>query len=260
MLLAIDVGNTQTVIGIFEDKELISSWRISTDADKTADELIIILSDFLSLKNFSLSGIKAVAISSVVPHSTMALEDLTRRYFGFEPLVIGPGVKTGISIQYDNPREVGADRIVNAVAAYEAYGGPLIIVDFGTAATFCAVSKNGEYLGGAIAPGIEISSDALFNKAARLSRVDLQKPKTVIGKNTVSSLQSGIIYGFAGQVDAIVSRMKEEMGGKVKEVIATGGLMELVVDECKQITKRDPLLTLNGLKIIWERNVDDICR
>lgn len=260
MLLTIDVGNTQTVIGVFEDKELISSWRISTDADKTADELIIILSDLLSLRNLSLNNIKAVAISSVVPHSTMALEDLTRRYFGFEPLVIGPGIKTGISILYDNPREVGADRIVNAVAAYEIYGGPLIIVDFGTATTFCAVSKSGEYLGGAITPGIEISSDALFSKAARLSRVDLQKPKTVIGKNTVSSLQSGIIYGFAGQVDAIILRMKKEIKENVKEVIATGGLMNLVIDECKEITKRDPLLTLNGLRIIWERNMDDLCK
>jgi len=198
--------------------------------------------------------IEAVVIASVVPPIMYSLEHAIRKYFKLEPMVVGPGIKTGINIKYENPREVGADRIINAVAALELYGGPLIIVDFGTATTFCAVSSKGEYLGGVICPGIKISAEALFQKTAKLPKIDLVKPETVIGRNTVSSMQSGIIYGYVGEVDYIVRRMKKEMKDDNIKVIATGGLARLIASESETIDEINGLLTLEGLRIIYERN------
>ena len=253
MLLAIDVGNTQTVIGVFEKDSLQEHWRISTNKEETADEFAIVLNDLLLLKGLKLSNIEAVIISSVVPHCTAALQEMTLKNLKLEPLVVGPGLKTGLPILYDNPHEVGADRIVNSVAAYELYGGPVIVVDFGTATTFDVVSGQGEYLGGAIAPGIEVSTEALFSAAARLSRVDLTAPKKVIGKNTQSSVQSGVIFGSAGLVDALVNRIRQELKTDAK-VVATGGLAELMIPHCATITEINPMLTLVGLKKIYDRN------
>ena len=252
MLLAIDVGNTQTVVGAYRGPDLVGHWRISTDANKTGDELALYYQGFLMLKGLSFAGFDAVIISSVVPSATMALEQMTREYWDFGPLIIGHNVEAGIEVLIDNPMEVGSDRLVNAVAAYERYGGPSIVVDFGTATTFDAVSARGEYLGGAIAPGIEISSQALVNAAARLTRVEFHRPPAVIGKNTTWSIQSGIVFGFSGQVDRIVELMREELGGKVT-VVATGGLADVVVPECRSVQVHDPLLTLHGLRLIYER-------
>lgn len=252
MLLAIDVGNTQTVIGAYRGPDLVGHWRISTDANKTEDELALYYQGFLMLKGLSFSSFSAVIISSVVPAASMALDQMTREYWDFEPMIVGHNVDAGIRILMDTPQEVGPDRLVNAVAAFERYGGPCIVVDFGTATTFDAVSSEGDYLGGAIAPGIEISSRALFNAAARLPRVELHRPEAAIGRNTKWGMQSGIIFGFAGQVDRMVELMCEELKGKVV-VVATGGLAEVVVPECRNIQVHDPLLTLHGLRLIYER-------
>lgn len=254
MILVIDVGNTNIVLGIYEDKKLLESWRIGTEIHKTSDEYGMIINQLFSFSNYKLSYISQVVISSVVPTAMYTLQHMARKYFKCEPLVIGPGIKTGINIKYDNPKEVGADRIVNAVAAYELYGGPLIIVDFGTATTYCAVSKNGEYLGGAISPGIQISMDALFQKTAKLPKVELVKPETMICKNTISSMQAGIIFGYVGQVDYIVKRMKKELGDENAKVVATGGLAKLIATESETISIVNGLLTLEGLRIIYERN------
>lgn len=253
MLLVFDVGNTNMVVGIYENENLIKSWRISTDRDKTTDEYGMLVANLFNHSGIKLTDVTAIAISSVVPPVMPALERMCQVYFDIPPLVVGPGVKTGMPIKYDNPKEVGADRIVNAVAAFHHYGGPLIIVDFGTATTFCAISKGGEYLGGAIAPGIGISTEALFTRANKLPKIELIKPKGAICKNTVSSMQAGIIFGFVGQVDEIVTRMKAELGQQAF-VLATGGLAELITQESKTIQKIDPNLTLEGLRIIYHKN------
>lgn len=253
LLLVFDVGNTNIVVGVYSGQHLEQHWRVSTHRDQTADELAMLFLSLFQYSGLSFSSIRAVTISSVVPPLMSALSELSRRYFGVEPLVVGPGTRTGMPIKFDNPREVGADRIVNGVAAYHLYGGPVIVVDFGTATTFDVISHQGEYLGGAIAPGIGISTEALFARAAKLPRVELVKPRSVIGKNTVASMQAGIIYGFIGQVDGIVTRMKQEMG-EDSLVVATGGLAELIAPETRSITEVNPLLTLEGLRLIYERN------
>lgn len=254
MILVIDVGNTNIVLGIYEGKKLLEFWRIGTEIHKTSDEYGMSINQLFGFSGYKLSDINQVVISSVVPTAMYTLQHMARKYFKSEPLVVGPGIKTGINIKYDNPKEVGADRIVNAVAAYELYGGPLVIIDFGTATTYCAVSKSGEYLGGAISPGIQISMDALFQRTAKLPRVELVKPETVICKNTINSMQAGIIFGYVGQVDYIVRKMKKELGAEDAKVVATGGLAKLIAGESETINVINGLLTLEGLRIIYERN------
>jgi type III pantothenate kinase len=253
MLLAIDVGNTQTVIGLYTDSVLTDHWRIATVSERTSDELALVVQQFLGFHGFSFEdSITGVAIASGVPRVTAALREMVERYFGFAPLVIEPGVRTGMPILYDNPKEVGADRIANAVGAYDLYGGPSVVVDFGTANTIDAISGKGEYLGGAIFPGIEIAMDALFGRAAALRRVELVPPKNVIGKSTMESIQSGAVYGFSGQVDALVDRFVAELGEST--VIATGGLADLLIPYSRTIKHHEPWLTLHGLRIVYERN------
>ncbi len=253
MLLALDIGNTHIMIGVYDKAELVTCYRIATDRRKTSDEYGMILSALFSHDNIKFDRIRGIAISCVVPPIIGIFEELAKRYFKIEPLIVEPGIKTGMVLRYENPREIGADRIVNAVAAYERYRSSVIVVDFGTATTFCAVSEDGEYLGGIICPGIMISSEALFSHAARLPRVELVRPPTVIGRNTVRSMQSGLVYGAVGQVNEIVRRMKEEMGTAPK-VIATGGLAPLIAKEAQEIDEIDVNLTLEGLRIIYERN------
>ena len=256
MLLVIDVGNTNIVFGVYEEDQLLYDWRIATEKNRTSDEYGLLFEQIFKYHGLCPKSVDDVIISSVVPTLMHTLSAMSIKYFSKKPIIVGPGVKTGMNIKYDNPKEVGADRIVNAVAGYEKYGGPLIIVDFGTAITFCAISKEGDYLGGAITPGITISSEALFLRTAKLPKVELVKPDTVVAKNTVNSIQSGLIYGYIGLVDYIVERMMEEMKGEgeVKTVLGTGGFSSLIAKESKYLNKIDKLLTLDGLRIIYERN------
>lgn len=255
MLLAVDIGNTQTHLGVFDRDELKHEWRASTDARRTADELALLFGGFLGSADLSFSRqITGVAISSVVPRSTQELRQMTLRYFGFAPVVVEPGTKTGIAILTDNPREVGADRITNAVAAHHLFDGQaVVIVDFGTAITVDAVSAAGEYLGGAIATGVDTSATALFSATAQITRVELKAPPSVIGKSTVTSVQSGLIYGTAALVDGLVHSVIEELGGDAR-VIATGGVAATVSSYCTSIEKIEPILTLTGLRLIYDRN------
>lgn len=253
MLLVIDVGNTNMVLGVYKDTELLDHWRISTDRQRTTDEYGVLIRELFYLNDLRADDINAIIISSVVPPVVPTLERMCQRYFGLSPLLIGPGVKTGMDIRYDNPRDVGADRIVNAVAAYEKYGGPVIIVDFGTATTFCAVDAKGVYLGGSICPGIGISTEALVQRTAKLPRIELKRTDSVICRNTIESMQAGVFYGFVGQVEGIVSRMRRELDMSAR-VVATGGLAVVIAPATKTIDVVEPMLTLEGLRIIYERN------
>ena len=256
MLLVFDVGNTNMVLGVYEGTELKKHWRINTDKEKTSDEYGILISNLFQYDKVDMNSITDVIISSVVPNVMHSLENFCIKYCNKKPLIVGPGIKTGLNIKYDNPKQVGADRIVNAVAAIEKYKSPMIIIDFGTATTFCAISEKGDYLGGTIAPGIKISSEALFQRASKLPRVELAKPGTAICKNTVSAMQSGIIYGYVGLVDKKISMMKSELGGDDIKVIATGGLSVLIASETDSIDYVDKFLTLEGLRLIYDKNIE----
>jgi len=256
LILVMDVGNTNISIGVYKEDKLQHHWRLKTDVHKTEDEYAMQIKMLFMHKSLSLSDIRGIIISSVVPPIMFTLELMCKRYFAVEPLVVGPGVKTGLNIHSENPREIGADRIVNAVAAIHEYGAPLIVVDFGTATTYCYIDEKGRYLGGAIAPGISIAMEALFTKASKLPRVELARPQSVIGKNTVSSMQAGIVYGYIGQVEGIVNRMRQE-GSEGALAVATGGLAELIAKESRVIDVVDPLLTLKGLHLIYKRNQEE---
>ncbi len=253
MLLAIDIGNTEITLGVFEGEELRATWHLATRIHRVADEYAALMMNLLQHQNMKLQDIKEIAICCVVPPLLAAFVDMCRRYFSVTPLVVGAGVKTGVRIRMDNPREVGADRIVNAAAAHHLYGGPVIITDFGTATTFDVVSKDGDYLGGAIAPGVGIAAESLFIHAAMLPRVELVHPRHVIGSNTTSAMQSGIIYGYIGLVEGIVSRIQQELGEKTK-VVATGGYAELIANETSVIDTVNPDITLIGLRLIYDMN------
>ena len=255
MLLAIDVGNTETVVGVFRDDELASRWRIHTSPERTADELALLFGGFLAQEGLSFDKhVTGVVLSSVVPRATESLRDMVQRYFRFDAVVVEPGIKTGVPVLTDNPREVGADRIVNALAAFTKYGGPAIVVDFGTATTFDVVSEKGELLGAAIAPGLGVAARALFEQTARLPLVELVAPKSAIGKNTVESVQAGLVFGYAAMVDGMVERISKDLGDAT--VVATGGLAPTVIAECTTVDKHEPWLTLEGLRLIFEKNTE----
>ncbi|MEN8904863.1 MAG: type III pantothenate kinase [Clostridiales bacterium] len=254
MVFVIDVGNTNIVLGIYKGNELIDYWRMGTDKNRSADELGLFFLTLFRSQQIEIDSIDGVIISSVVPPIMYSLEHAIRKYMNKIPLIIGPGIKTGLNLKYDNPKEIGADRIVNAVAAFEIYKSPLIIVDFGTATTFCLISVKGEYLGGVICPGIKISSEALFQHTAKLPRIEIIKSNNVIGKNTVSSMQSGLINGFVGQVDYIVKKIKKESKFDKIKVVATGGLANIIAEETSEIDDVNSFLTLEGLRIIYRRN------
>lgn len=253
MLLVADVGNTNTVLGLYEGADLVHDFRVESSRGRTLDEYHVLLRALLDVAEVRRDEVRAAIVASVVPTLTETIQDAIGLAFGFEPLVVGPGIRTGMPILYENPREVGADRIVNAVAAYELVKGALIVVDFGTATTFDCVSAKGEYLGGVIAPGIQISADALFARAAKLPRVEIAKPPRVVGRNTVHSMQSGIVFGYVGLVDGIVDRVRAELGHSAA-VLATGGLARLVAPESRTIERVEDYLTLEGLRILYERN------
>ena len=255
MLLVIDLGNTNIKCGIFKGDKLLHSWRMGTKIDRTADELGIKVVSFFNYLGMDTKEVADIIVSSVIPSINYTVEHMCRIYFGKKPHFVGPGIKTGINILYDNPKELGSDRIVNAVAAYEKYGGPCITVDFGTATSYGAVSAQGEFLGGAICPGVKISAEALISNTAKLPRVELTMPKTVINTSTVSCMQSGLLYGYVGQVDYILRKMKAEIGGKAT-VVATGGLADVIAQQTKTIDVIDSLLTLEGLQIIYQKNME----
>ncbi|WP_196220231.1 type III pantothenate kinase [Terrilactibacillus tamarindi] len=253
MIFVCDVGNTNMVIGVYNDDKLIEHWRISTSRDKTEDEFAMVIKDLFNHVGLTFSDFTAMIISSVVPSIMFSLERMCDKYFHVTPLIVGPGIKTGLNLKYDNPRELGADRIVNAVAAIHHYSSPLIVIDFGTATTFCYINEKGHYMGGAIAPGINISTEALYEKASKLPRIEIVKPPHIVGKNSIHAMQSGILYGYVGQVEGIVSRMKKQ---SVEEatVVGTGGLCSLIASETDVIDYIDPFLTLKGLYLIYKRN------
>ena len=253
MLLVFDIGNTNTVVGVFRQDKLVVDWRLATDRQKTVDEYGILVRSLFNDQKLEAGQIKAVIISSVVPPVTGLFTQMSKKYFAVTPLIVEAGVKTGLSIKIENPREVGADMVVNAVAAIHLYGPPLVIVDFGTATTFCAIAPNGDYLGGAIAPGLSISGEALFQRTAKLPRIEIIKPKNAIGRNTIISMQAGLFYGYIGLVENLISRIKIEMNCK-PQVIATGELAELIATETKLIDTINPDLTLHGLRFIYELN------
>jgi type III pantothenate kinase len=253
MLLVVDVGNTQTHFGTFRDGDLVEHWRFATVSESTADELGAAFASLLELRGLSFDDLNASIVSTVVPELEIEYEHMGTRYLGHQTLLVGPGLKTGMPIRIDNPRELGADRLVNSIAAYERFGGPCVVVDFGTSINYDVVSAEGEFLGGIIAPGVEISMEALHQRAAKLVRVDLEAPRAVIGKSTIDSVRSGIVYGFAGQVDGIVERVRGELGEDTR-AIATGGLAEFIVPFCDSIDETDDLLTLTGLRLLYERN------
>lgn len=253
MLLVIDIGNSNVTVGVFRGQDLVVLWRLRTEVHRTADEYAVLLKSLLAGHGLPVSEIKDAVVASVVPTLVSTFQDAISRHLNIEPLVVGVGIKTGVRICTDNPREVGADRICNTLAAYHLYGGPAIVIDFGTATTFDVVSEEGDYLGGAIAPGIELALEALFSHAAKLPMVELTRPKHAIGKNTVTSMQSGLVFGYVGLVEGIVRRIKKELGGRAR-VIATGGLAELIVKESPIVEVANPQLTLVGLRLIHELN------
>jgi len=256
VLLAIDVGNTNIVLGVFDDRTLVQSWRLQTLRERTSDELGLLVEGLFAHSKIEKSSITGVILGSVVPPLTSTLRSMSQRYFGVEAVVVEPGVNTHMPILYENPAEVGADRIVNAIAAFDICGGkgrPLIVVDFGTATTLDAITAKGEYLGGAICPGVTISADALFQRAARLPRIDVRKPSRVVGRTTVGAMESGLFWGYVGMVDGLVRRMSDELGGNAV-CVATGGLADVIAPEIPQIQHVDADLTLHGLRIVWERN------